>query len=400
MNSTSMIISWFDTGKPKGPALGQMDLTTWSEFTSICTWMRRESCDKDGPNFVPSRFKLEPDGRHVRRLKANAEARTAIALDIETSKKTGEIPPSLDEALGRAHALGWATLGYTSHSHTVTDERYRIVHPLSAEIGVDLPAPEAVARKLGLDGVLDTSKVGAASLFYLPSCPYGAKDAHQATAIDGDAIDAQWITAAATEIKLAREAEVDRLAAEAAQEAEKRRAERIAAGDDPDDSIIEKIRDRLDLQTILTTHSYAREGRKYRHPASQSGSFGGSVKTFNGIDRIFSHNAGDPLHADNLPVWVGGVTALDAFDVTAILDYGGDRNRAITELAKRFDLDNVRGKKAVAAVIYRAIRDGAAQQEIELVARLTGVAHGLSQSDINAVAAHVLSKITGSREAA
>ena len=52
-------------------------------------WWRREG-EKDGPNFVPPRFTLEPDGRHVRRLKRNLIARTAVALDCETNKKTGE----------------------------------------------------------------------------------------------------------------------------------------------------------------------------------------------------------------------------------------------------------------------------------------------------------------------
>ena len=158
---------WFETAMPNGPALGEPETMKWGDFISIFSWRREGS--KDGSCFCPARFTLEPDGRHVRRLKANLIARTAIALDIETSKSTGEVPPGLDEAMDRAQALGLTALGYTSHNHKPGDIRYRLVFPLSVEIQHELPAPEVMAERLGLLGVLDMSKIGAASLFYLPS---------------------------------------------------------------------------------------------------------------------------------------------------------------------------------------------------------------------------------------
>ncbi|MGD0106524.1 MAG: hypothetical protein ABSC06_21160 [Rhodopila sp.] len=173
-----LTIAWFETASPDSrPAYGDPERTTWGEFASIFEW-RREG-EKDGCGFVAARFKPEHDGRQVRQRKANLLTRTAIALDIETDKKTGEVPPSPKEAIGRVEALGLAALVYTSHNHTPGNTRYRIVQPLSAEIAPELPAPEIIAEALGLRGVLDESKIGASSLFYLPSCPYDALALHQ-----------------------------------------------------------------------------------------------------------------------------------------------------------------------------------------------------------------------------
>ena len=46
----------------------------------------------------------------MRRLKAHLLSRTAIALDIECNKETGEIPPALGEVVRRVKALGLAGL--------------------------------------------------------------------------------------------------------------------------------------------------------------------------------------------------------------------------------------------------------------------------------------------------
>ena len=48
-------IAWFETAKPNGPALGNSETTTWSNFASIFATWRREG-EKGGLNFVPSRF--------------------------------------------------------------------------------------------------------------------------------------------------------------------------------------------------------------------------------------------------------------------------------------------------------------------------------------------------------
>jgi hypothetical protein len=349
----------------------------------VFSW-RREG-EKDGPNFVPSRFKLEADGRQVRRLNRNLLARTAIALDIEIAGTTGEVPPSLGEAMARAHSLGFAALGYTSHNHRLENIRYRLVFPMSAEIALEIPAPEIIAQRLGLRGVLDESKIGAASLFYLPSCPYGALDLHQTIVIHGEPIDAASITEAGRVILAARQAEADRIAAEAQVEAAARREAKIAAGFNPEDSLIEQLRSRFDLDSVLRSHDYDKAGTKFRHPNSRSGSYGASIKVLGSVERVYSHNGGDPLHPANLPAWCD-VKAIDAFDVITILDFGGDRTRALRELAERFNLTKAGEKKAVARVIFRLIREQASQAAIESAAFAEGQRQGLSRDEVRNVA--------------
>lgn len=393
-----LVIAWFPTAFPKGPAYGDQELTTWGNFARGL--LRRREGDKDGPNFVPARFNLEADGCHVRRLGANLAARTAVALDVETNKKTAEIPPPLSEAAARVRNEGWAAMIYTSHSYRPEAPRYRIVLPLSEEIDHELPAPEVIAASLGVDGVTDTSKYTPASLFYLPSAEPEERDHHhQTVTIEGDAIDAAWVREKAGVILAERQAEQDRIAAAARAEAEKRRQAKVAAGFDPDDSLIEKLRSHFDLAGVLLSHGYSHRKGKHRHPNSESGSYGADIKVLGGIERVFSHNATDPLHADNLPDWCGGVTALDVVDVVTILDFGGNRTKALAELAQRFGLTKAEERKKLAALIFRLIRRQESQEEIERQAVAGGERLGLNRAEVCRVAAWVASQAI-TREAA
>src|SRR4051794_14301614 len=105
-DNVPLTISWFPTAEPDGPAFGDPEAMTWREFCGVF-WFRREG-PKDGPAFVPARFSLDAVGRQVRRLKSNLLARTAIALDVEASKRTGELPPPPAEAARRAETKGLA----------------------------------------------------------------------------------------------------------------------------------------------------------------------------------------------------------------------------------------------------------------------------------------------------
>jgi hypothetical protein len=395
-----LVISWFPTAKPDGPAIGDPEHTTWGAFTGVF-WFRREG-PKDGPNFVAARFALDRDERPrakkserdiliVRRLKKNLLARTAIALDCETNKKSGEVPPSLGEITARIGAHQWAAVVYTSHSHTKAAPRYRIVLPLSEEIATDLPAPEVAADQLQLLGVLDHSKIGAASLFYLPSYAPDQAANHETQVISDHPIDAAWMRECAGNLLAQRQAEADRIAEEAHAVAAVRRAAKIAAGFDPNDSLIEKIRAHLDLDAILRAHGYATAGKKYRHPNSESGSYGADIKVLGGVERVFSHNGTDPLHAANLPAWCDA-TALDAVDATIILDFGGNRTQALRELSQRFGLNKSEERRQLSRLIFQLIRLDMSQEAIEGAALAEGQRLGLSRDEVCRVAMWVASR--------
>jgi hypothetical protein len=332
-----LTVSLFPTAFPTGPAFGTMLSTTWNIFAAM--FRKRREGQKDGVNFVPATFKPEPDGR-VRRLTANVVARTAVALDIETNKETGEVPPSFAVAVARVRALAWAAALYTSHSHATVAPRYRIVLPLSEEIPATLPAVVVIADLLGLSGVLDTSKIGPASLFYFPSAAPGHLAHHQAEVVNGAPLDAAWMQEQAGAILAAREAAQARQRADALEAAAKRREERAKAGFDPDASIFEAVRDRLDLTGELIGHGYKQVGdKRYLYPGSQTGIPGVYLMTGrDGVERVYSHHAGDPLAAGNLPSWCRA-KAVDVVDVVTILNHGGDLKAALRTLANRFGIN-------------------------------------------------------------
>jgi hypothetical protein len=130
-NDLPLVISWFPTGMPQGPAIGDPECTTWGSFAGLLSCSRREGV-KDGPGFVPARFQLEPDGKHVRRLGVNLIARTLVVLDCETDKKTGEVPPAPDAAVARVRGAGWAGVVYTSHNHSAR----KALHELAQRYGL------------------------------------------------------------------------------------------------------------------------------------------------------------------------------------------------------------------------------------------------------------------------
>ncbi len=336
VDDLSLTIAAFPTAFPKGPAIGKPVRLTWGE---LCDKLRtRRQGKKDGPNFIPATFKPEPDGT-VRRLAANLTARTAIVLDIETNKQTGEVPPSIAEAVARIERHGLTGCVYTSHNHQPDKPRYRIVLPLSAEIAPELPAAEATADLLGLADVLDTSKVGAASLFFLASCERGQVAHHQTVVTTGAALDAAWMREAAGAIQAARDAEEAAQQAAAMAEAEKRRADRIAKGLDVGGKLIEAVRQHLDLEQELLRFGYKKIGRKYLYPESRSGQPGVFVAIGrDGVARAYSHHGDDPIAAANLPSSFRS-KAVDAVDVVAIHQFGGDLRKALSTLAKQFGIE-------------------------------------------------------------
>jgi hypothetical protein len=182
--------SEYPTSRPKGPAFGIQRNLPWSEF--VGRYGIRRQGDKDGLNFIPASFHLEPDGR-VRRQAKNLLKRTGVPLDLEMRESTGEVPPPVAEAVARIQELGLSALVYTSHRHKADLPRYRIILQLSEQIPYHLPAVEVMANLLGLSGVLDTSKLGASSLFFAPSAAPGSMSHHTIVDVQGFPIDAAWL---------------------------------------------------------------------------------------------------------------------------------------------------------------------------------------------------------------
>ncbi len=234
-------------------------------------------------------------------------------------------------------------MAYTSFSHTTELPRYRVVLPLSHEIDPTLPVVEIVAEQVGLQGILDNSKIGAASLFYLPRHAPGEHDKHQGEAIDGTPLDADLLAEQGRVLKAERDAAAEALRRDRQETARARREARIAAGIDPAWSLIDQVRAHLDLEETLIEHGYipADNGR-YLFPESTSGVAGVQILDGDdGVQRAFSHHGDDPLAPANLPA---GMTsrAPDVLDVIAILDHGGDQRKALSSLASRFGIETPR----------------------------------------------------------
>jgi hypothetical protein len=152
------------------------------------------------------------------------------------------------------------------------------------------------------------------------------------------------------------------------------------------------------LGSILLAHGYAKSGNCYRHANSQSGIFGADVKVFSGVERVYSHNAGDPLHAGNLPSWCTA-KAIDVVDVAIVLDHAGDRTKGLAALAERFGLDKREERRAVSRLMFKLIERHRSQPEIEAAVFAEGSRRGLSRDEICRVAHWVAGKINKGRAA-
>ncbi|MFA5900285.1 MAG: hypothetical protein WC829_14365, partial [Hyphomicrobium sp.] len=162
---------------------------------------------KDGTAFSCATFEKTQDHEGAWRMRCNEglRERTLVALDIEQSKDTGEVPPDPRDVAAVLKARMIASAVYTSFSHTRRLPRYRIVAPLDTPIalpalerGVDrlLSGNFAMAIMRELAGVVDRSKWGAASIFYLPRHPAGTEE-HYVAMIEGEPLPSASLLQAA-----------------------------------------------------------------------------------------------------------------------------------------------------------------------------------------------------------
>ena len=155
-----------------------------SKFNEVFT--KHLNGEKDGPAFAAALFSGT-------RTKDNLLSRSMVVLDIEHPKEiisddylgsTGNnVPPSLEELQTRIMEQNARAIVHTSYSHKLENPRYRVILPLklphvfpglddrlarNVALKIDQIVVELIADDLGLRPFLDTSKLGASSIFYLP----------------------------------------------------------------------------------------------------------------------------------------------------------------------------------------------------------------------------------------
>ena len=402
----SIHLAWFETAEAprRSDRYGRdarLDGFTHRSYVTIDAWVRRTR-----RVFAPTRFTPEQGSRHPRcaaRSRNAAIARTgAIALDIECDKEDWR-----GSTAARRHRPdpggNERAQRQSSTQATRTSRRCRAIAWWRRSPVKSIPCRQSArySRRSSASAAFWTgSKIRAgAGVFYLPTCASeDALDRHEALAVDGHAIDAEWITREAATLQAERDAEQERIAAEEHAAAAERsagahrcrvRSERQRHRKDPRPP-------RLPRCAVGPCLRPARP--KWRHPNSTSGAYGADIQDVRAASNASTATNGtDPLHKSNLPSWCS-VAAIDVFDVVCILDFGGDRERALRELAERFGTAKASEHKTLAKLLFRLIRDQAPQETIESDAFAEGVRLGLTHSEVCHVALWV-AKATGQEAA-
>lgn len=199
----------------------------------------------------------------------NLVARSGIALDVETSKTTGEIAPDPRAVAEALRAKRLASVVWTTFSHTVDEPRYRVLVPLAQEIVLDeinfmfdnwfVPA---VASVLGLLGVCDRTKFGASSLFYLPRFAAGREHLMHAEVVEGTPLAVQEALRAA---RIMHDNDM------------KAQREELVGAYRMDPQVVSLIRgfnDSNPVEDLLTRYGYNRRGRRWKSPHQSASSVG------------------------------------------------------------------------------------------------------------------------------
>jgi len=268
------------------------------------------------------------------RAQKNVLSRTCYLLDIETNKATGEVPPDADQVRAEMQKRGWAGVIYSTHSHTQEAPRYRVALP--PETAIDINQDQAalaedgiralgLAAALGLGGVVDGTKLGAESMFYLPT---HAPDApHFGVAIEGRAITAAELAEALAAGKQLR-ADNDQYQA-AAQEQRPPRS----------DSVIAAYNASATVAELLERHGYKRRPRSTVDWRSQYQTSEGTFATRVIDARWVTLSASDIAAGLGRRSASGVAASGDAFDLYCHYEHSGDQRAAIKAAAKLLGLD-------------------------------------------------------------
>ena len=276
--------------------------------------------EKDGPGFSAARFKNNHRG------KGNHNSTTMIVLDVEANKETGEVPPSIEEISRRLKKQGFRFILYTTYKHTDESPRYRIIIFLSAPIifsddkvirrfeqEVGREAALIVAEMLQIAGVVDRSKLGGESLFFLPRHPPGGEKYAKIVMMDGNLLATS---------DLLREAQ-QRVAARN-METQVSKNERLSTNQpQSNNGLISQLRPKLPpLRELLRQNGYKHfpDTDRWLHPNSSSGVPGVVVfDSSDGVERCLSYHESDPLGGDKT---VFGARAHDSLDIVIAHRFG------------------------------------------------------------------------------
>lgn len=349
-------------------------MTEFAKRIEVRTILGVERSDKEkAPVFYPALFSQSNDGLYYHNKDSVSEI-TAITLDVEISKKTGEIPYSVEEitTILEREFEGTAFLLYTTHSHTPDNPRWRLVVPFASPIKLTVVDPSAdlatqklqqiersiqlaverrlrlrLAELLGISlNTVDHTKLNAYGASFVPSAAREEDLAfHRLIVSDGVGLDPtkRWD-------KLWAEEKEKQKQASAAASSPSGLFSNIALGPGSEGLIAELVLHLPSLDAILVDHGYDRINDRYLAPGSASGLAGVVILDGpDGRERLYSHHGpnSDPLSATG-----NQGHALDALDALTILDYGGDRRLALSTLANQYGIN--RADRAIKAASQRA----------------------------------------------
>jgi len=338
--------------KNKHASIGENRSPTWDEFASE---LKHKIGPKDGLAFTAGTFV-----GNIRKIES-AQSRSIICLDIEQIKpsKTGELgpqPPTVNILATKLKSLDLTAIIYTTHSHRPDAPRYRVILLLDQEttigkgdtrsdvLEVDREMCLIVAKHLGLDDCLDTSKLGIVSLFYAPRCDEENIQFAQTEYVEGRPLKLMTLIQLAAEPIVAKRAKRQEHAETVAKIAVAKRSSKNSNGS----PLIDRLRPRLPtLAEALSSAGYIfySNANRWLSPHSETGIAGVVVLNgSDGIERAYIHHANDPLCGANE---VFGVKAHDALDIIIANRFGtseGDFQRGLGVLAQEYGLDSTEGE--------------------------------------------------------
>ena len=247
----------------------------------------------------------------------NVVSVSAFGFDVEINKTDGTHPPVAANAAEILSSKPIESVIYTTHSHTPTAPRYRIIIPLDRPIGkTDIKlAFDVVADWLPeLSRWFDTTCKEPARLFYLPAAHPDRASEFEFYHITGEVLSAATIESMIDAKKAEIEAHrVERLL--------KQTKYQPKNGGDTGEGVIQQFNRTFCVDEILQSHDYIKKGKRWLSPESSSGVAG--VHVFHD-GKVFSHH-GDILSQGGL---------CDAFQAFCQLEHGGNMTNAVKAAAK------------------------------------------------------------------